>query len=113
MLSTLLSLVFVPKFWDSDDTSFFDNQLTDLSLSTAILCEISEKDLITLLSGYGFDWQDKERFADFLMTYSKNNQFDFLAKALAIYEHIQNESQIVSFGIAAKVKSMKKDAQLQ
>ncbi len=60
MLSTLLSLVFVPKFWNIEDTSLIDNQLTDLSLSTAILCEISEKDLITLLSGYGFDWEDKE-----------------------------------------------------
>lgn len=113
MLTTLLSLVFVPKFWNIEDTSLIDNQLIDLSLSTVILCEISEKDLITLLSGYGLDWEDKEKFADFLMTYSKNNQFDFLAKALAIYEHIQNESKIFSFGIAAKVKSMKKDAQLQ
>jgi hypothetical protein len=42
--------------------SLIDNQLTDLSLSNAILCEISEKDE-SFYSGYGFDWEDKERFA--------------------------------------------------
>ncbi|MBC5837883.1 hypothetical protein [Flavobacterium muglaense] len=107
MLSTLLSLVFVPKFWNIEDTSVIDNQLTDLSLSTAILCEISERDLITLLSGYGFDWEDKERFADFLMTYSKNNQFDFLAKANAIYNHIQMDSKTFSFDIFNKIAAIK------
>jgi hypothetical protein len=107
-LTTLLSLVFVPKFWNIEDMSLIDSQLTDLSLSTAILCEISEKDLITLLSGYGFDWEDKERFADFLVGYSVNNQFDFVAKALAIYEHIQLESKTFSFEIINKLAAVKK-----
>ncbi|MGO4819988.1 MULTISPECIES: hypothetical protein [unclassified Flavobacterium] len=93
MLTTLLSLVFVPKFWNIEDTSLIDDQLTEIQLSSAILQEISEKDVITLLSGYGFDWEDKERFADFLVGYSVNNQFNFGAKALAIYEHIQLESK--------------------
>ena len=106
MLTTLLSLVFVPKFWNIEDTSLIDSQLTDLSLSTAILCEISEKDFITVLSGYGFDWEDKERFADFLMTYSKNNQYDFSAKAIAVYNHIQIESKAFSFGISNKIAAI-------
>ena len=108
MLTTLLSLVFVPKSWNIEDTSAIDDQLTDLSLSTIILCEISEKDLITLLFGYGFDWEDKERFADFLVGYSVNNQFDFVAKALAIYEHIQFESKTFSFEIINKLAAVKK-----
>ncbi len=108
MLTTLLSLVFVPKLWNIEDTTLIDNQLTDIRLSSSILSEISEKDLITLLSGYGFDWEDKERFADFLMAYSKNNQFDFSAKAIAIYNHIQAESKIFSFGINAKILAVKK-----
>ena len=108
MLTTLLSLVFAPKFWDSDDTSLIDNQLTDLSLNTAILCEISEKDLITLLSGYGFDWEDKERFADFLVQYSKVISNDFYSKALSIYERIQLDSKTFSFEIATKINNLKK-----
>jgi hypothetical protein len=107
MLTTLLSLVFVPKFWNIEDTGVIDNQLTDLSLSTVILCEISEKDLITLLSGYGFDWEDKERFADFLVTFSNNIQFDFSAKAIAIYNHIQMESKTFSFDISNKLATIK------
>lgn len=103
MLTTLLSLVFVPKFWDSEDTSLIDDQLTEIQLSSAILQEISEKDLITLLSGYSFDWEDKEHFADFLVGYSVNNQFNFVVKALAIYEHIQLESKTFSFEIINKI----------
>jgi hypothetical protein len=107
MLTTLLSLVFVPKFWDIEDTSLIDNQLSDISLSTAILCEISDKDVITLLSGYGFDWEDKERFADFLTTYSRSNQFNFSVKAIAIYSHIQTESKTFSFDISNKLAIIK------
>jgi hypothetical protein len=107
MLTTLLSLVFVPKFWNIEDTGVIDNQLTDLGLSTVILCEISETDLITLLSGYGFDWEDKERFADFLVTFSNNIQFDFSAKAIAIYNHIQMESKTFSFDISNKLATIK------
>ena len=107
MLTTLLSLVFVPKFWNIDDTSLIDNQLTDISLSTDILSEISEKDLITLLSGYGLDWDDKEKFADFLLGYSVNNQFDFSAKAIAICNHIQIDSKTFSFEISNKLAKIK------
>jgi len=52
MLSTLLSLVFVPKFWNIEDTSLIDNQLTDFDLTTTILNQIEEKDLISLLDKY-------------------------------------------------------------
>jgi hypothetical protein len=103
MLTTLLSLVFVPKFWNTEDTNLIDDQLTEIQLSSAILQEISDKDLITLLSGYGFDWEDKERFADFLVDYSKDNSVDFIAKAIAIYVHIQEESKAFSFGISNKI----------
>jgi hypothetical protein len=43
MLSTLLSLVFVPKFWNVEDTSLIDNQLTHFGLTTVILDQIEEK----------------------------------------------------------------------
>lgn len=108
MLSTLLTYVFAPKIWNMEDTSLIDNQLTDIGLTTVILDEIAEKDLNTLLTGYGYDWEQKEQFADFLVGYSVGNQFDYKAKALSIYEHIQVGSKTFSFGIANKISDLKK-----
>lgn len=107
MLSTLLSLVFVPKFWNIEDTSLIDSQLTDFDLTTVIIDQIEEKDLIQLLDKYEMDWGQKEQFADFLIAYSKNNQFDFSAKAITIYEHIQLESKTFSFDIINKIAGIK------
>lgn len=103
MLSTLLSLVFVPKFWNIEDTSLIDSQLTDFDLTTVIIDQIEEKDLIQLLDKYEMDWEQKEQFADFLIAYSKNNQFDFSAKAMAVYNHIQIDSKTFSFEIINKI----------
>jgi hypothetical protein len=103
MLSTLLSLVFVPKFWNIEDTSLIDNQLTDFDLTTVIIDQIEEKDLIQLLDKYEMDWTQKEQFADFLVAYSKGSQFDYISKAVAVYEHIQLESKTFSFEIINKI----------
>jgi hypothetical protein len=107
LLSTLLSLVFVPKFWSLDDTSLIDSQLTNLDLTTAILDQIEEKDLILLLDKYELDWAQKEQFADFLMAYSKENVCNFSAKAVAIYNHIQVNSKTFSFEIFSKIATAK------
>jgi hypothetical protein len=108
MLKTLLSLVFIPKFWNIEDTSLIDNQLTDFDLTTVILDQIEENNLIQLLDKYEMDWTQKEQFADFLIGYSFNNQFDFRDKAVAIYNHIQKESKVFSFGIFNKLAALKK-----
>mgnify|MGYP003643222058 CR=1 FL=1 len=107
MLKTLLSLVFIPKFWNIEDRRLIDNQLTDFDLTTAILDQIEEKDLILLLDKYEMDWTQKEQFADFLIAYSINNQYDFLAKAIAIYNHIQIDSKTFSFEIFNKIATAK------
>jgi hypothetical protein len=107
MLSTLLSLVFVPKFWNIEDTSLIDSQLTDFDLTTVILDQIEEKDLIQLLDKYEMDWTQKEQFADFLIAYSKSNQYDFSVKAIAIYNHIQIDSKTFSFEIISKIAAIK------
>ncbi|WP_367756290.1 hypothetical protein [Flavobacterium sp. WC2430] len=107
MLSTLLSLVFVPKFWNIEDTSLIDNQLTDFDLTTVILDQIEEKDLILLLDKYEMDWTQKEQFADFLIGYSINNLFDFSGKAIAVYNHIQMDSKTFSFEIFNKIATAK------
>jgi len=111
MLSTLLSLVFVPKFWNIEETSLIDSQLTDFDLTTVILDQIEEKDLIHLLDKYEMDWTQKEQFADFLIAYSKSNQYDFLEKAITIYNHIQIDSKTFSFEIIGKIAAAKEKSQ--
>jgi hypothetical protein len=49
ILSILVSMVFVPKFWSNEDTSLIDNQVTCLDLTTTIVNQIEEKNLILLL----------------------------------------------------------------
>ena len=107
MLSTLLSLVFVPKFWNVEDTGLIDNQLTYFGLTTVILDQIEEKDLILLLDKHNMDWGQKEQVADFLIAFSKENSFDLSEKAIAIYEHIQSGSKTFSFQIFNKISSVK------
>ena len=107
VLNTLHSLVFVPKFWNIDDTSQIDNALTDFGLTTQILIEINQNDLIELLGRLHLDWQQQEQFADFMMALSIENPFDLTEKAMAIYEHIQSESKVFSFGINTKIASAK------
>lgn len=103
VLKTLLSIVFVPKFWNVEDTSLIDNQLTDFGLTTQVLIEIKQNDLIELLRRLHLDWNQQEQFADFLIAFSKGNPFDLREKAIAIYEHIQSESKTFSFGIFNKI----------
>ncbi|WP_413999792.1 hypothetical protein ACMDB5_04335 [Flavobacterium sp. W1B] len=103
VLKTLLSFVFVPKFWNIEDTSLIDNQLTDFGLTTQVLIEIEQNDLIELLRRLHLDWNQQEQFADFLIAFSKENSFNLTEKAIAIYEHIQSESKTFSFGIFNKI----------
>jgi hypothetical protein len=107
LLSTLLSLVFVPKFWNIEDISLIDSQLTDFDLTTVILDQIEEKNLIQLLDRYEMDWTQKEQFADFLIAYSESNLYDFSVKAIAIYNYIKQESKVFSFEINAKIAAVK------
>jgi hypothetical protein len=107
MLSTLLSLVFVPKFWNIEETNLIDNQLTNFDLTTVIIDQVEEKDLIQLLDKYEMDWTQKEKFADFLSAYSKSDQFNFSAKAIAIYNHIQFGSKTFSFDVSNKIAAAK------
>ena len=106
-LSTLLSLVFVPKFWNIEDISLIDCQLAHFGLTTDILNQIEEKDLISLLDKQEMDWAQKEQFGDFLIAFSKDNSFDLSDKAIAIYEHIQSGSKTFSFEIFNKIASAK------
>ena len=107
MLTTLLFMVFVPKFWTMEDISLVDNLLTNFELTVDTLKQIDEKNLILLLDKHEMDWAQKEQFADFLLAFSKENPFDLSIKSIAIYEHIQSESKTFSFEIFSKIASAK------
>jgi hypothetical protein len=111
MLSTLLSMIFVPKFRTIEDTSLIDNQLTYFDLTTTILNQIEEKDLILLLDKHEMDWIQKEQFADFMVAFSKKNPFDLIEKAIVIYEHIQSVSKTFSVEIFNKIALAKANLQ--
>ncbi|QLC66907.1 hypothetical protein LPB248_11565 [Flavobacterium sp. LPB0248] len=106
-LRTLHALIFVPKFWNAEDTTLIDEQLKSFGLSLQRTIEIPEEELILLLQRCHLDWNQQEQFADILTGLSAEKQFDFLGKALAIYQYIQQESKIFSFGINTKIASLK------
>jgi hypothetical protein len=108
VLKKLMSLVYVPKFWNLEDLLYLENELKDLAMNVESLNEFSEAELIVHLQSLHLDWNQLELFADFLIAFSKENQFDFSAKAIAIYNYIQQESKTFSFGILNKIASAKK-----
>nr|WP_315175395.1 hypothetical protein [uncultured Flavobacterium sp.] len=107
ILKVLHSLTFVPKFWNLEDLLYLENELKDLGMNIESLREFDEKELITHLERLHFDWNHFELFADFLLAFSKENQFDFQEKAIAIYDYVQQESKIFSFEIFKKLAAAK------
>jgi hypothetical protein len=107
VLKKLMSLVYVPKFWNLEDLLYLENELKDLGMNIESLGDFKEDELITHLGLLHFDWNHFELFADFLIAFSKESQFDFSQKAIAIYNYIQQESKTFSFGISNKITSAK------
>ncbi len=107
ILKVLHSLTFVPKFWNLEDLLYLENELKDLGMNVESLREFDEKELITHLERLHFDWNHFELFADFLLAFSKESQFDFQEKAIAIYDYVQQESKIFSFEIFKKLAAAK------
>ena len=107
VLKKLMSLVYVPKFWNLEDLLFLENELKDLAMNVETLTEFSEAELIVHLQRLHLDWNQLELFADFLVAFSKESQFEFLQKAIAIYNYIQAESKVFSFGILNKLAAVK------
>lgn len=107
ILKQLMSIVFVPKFWNLENLNQIEEQLNGFGLTIETLVEIESNDLIVLLDRLHLDWNQKEQFADFLLIFSKENPFDLNEKALAIYNYIQSESKSFSFGIFNKIAAVK------
>jgi hypothetical protein len=107
VLKVLMSIGFLPKFWNIEDTSLIDNELTSFGLSVESMVNLSEQDLITLLVRCHLDWNQLELFGDFLVRFSVVDNYNFSVKAIAIYEYVQQESKTFSFGIISKIASAK------
>jgi hypothetical protein len=107
ILKVLHSLTFVPKFWNLEDILLLENELKDLGMNVESLNDFDEKQLISHLERLHFDWNHFEIFADFLIAFSKESQFDFSEKAIAIYDYVQQESKVFSFEIFNKLAIVK------
>lgn len=107
ILKVLHSLTFVPKFWNLEDLLQLENELKDLGMNVESLRDFDEKGLISHLERLHLDWNQQELFADFLIAFSRESQFDFSPKAIAVYEHIQAGSKVFSFGILNKLAALK------
>ncbi|HQK39366.1 MAG TPA: hypothetical protein PLO52_04530 [Flavobacterium alvei] len=107
ILKMLHSLTFVPKFWNLEDLLHLENELKDLGMNVESLTDFSQEQLISHLERLHFDWNHFEIFADFLIAFSKESQFDFSGKAIAIYDYVQQESKVFSFGIFNKIAAVK------
>jgi hypothetical protein len=107
VLKTLRTIVFVPQPLSNIQKEAIENQLKDFGLNIETLVAYSNEELIELLLRLHFDFDHLEQFADFLMEFSKAEDYDFQDKALAIYQYIQQESKVFSFGINTKIASAK------
>ena len=107
ILKMLQSLTFVPKYWNLEDILSLENELKDLGMNVESLRDFDEKQLIFHLERLHFDWNHFEIFADFLIALSKESQFDFSGKAIAIYDYVQKKSKTFSFEIFNKTAAAK------
>jgi hypothetical protein len=107
VLKTLRSLDFVPQPLTDDNKFDIENQLKEFGLNIQTLIDYEDEELISLLVRCHLDFNHLEQFADFLMEFSKVENYNFGEKSLAIYQYIQQESNVFSFGINAKIASAK------
>ncbi|UUF15490.1 MULTISPECIES: hypothetical protein [Flavobacterium] len=107
VLKTLRSLDFVPKTVNDTEKFEVENQLKEFGLNLQTLVDYKNEELITLLIRCHLDFNQLEQFADFLIDFSKVENYDFKGKALALYQYIQQESKVFSFGINAKIAFLK------
>ena len=102
ILKKLVELLYVPNFGKAE----FDEELKSLGLTTEVLLNSSGNDLIEHLGKLNFDWENTEKFADYLVLLSDkmvSEKSNLIEKALLIYNYIQSESKIFSFGIIGKI----------
>ena len=106
VLKQLTALTFVPEGWNNDDA---DVLLQKLGLSIEALTKIDANELNHYLVRFHLDWANMEQFADVLALLSAKAGLDgFKQKAVALYNFIQQESKMMSFGIMGKISALSK-----
>ncbi len=102
ILKKLVELLYVPNFGKLE----IDEALKSLGLTTEILLSSSGTELIQHLDKLNFDWESLEQFADYLVLLSEkmvSEKSNLIEKAVLIYDYIQIESKVFSFGIFGKI----------
>ena len=102
ILKKLVELLYVPYFGKLE----IDEALKSLGLTTEILLSSSGTELIQHLDKLNFDWESLEQFADYLVLLSEkmvSEKSNLIEKAVLIYDYIQIESKVFSFGIFGKI----------
>ncbi|MWB93725.1 hypothetical protein GON26_05090 [Flavobacterium sp. GA093] len=107
VLKTLRALDFVTQPLTDGEKFEIENLLKEFALNIESLVDYNNEELINLLVRCHLDFNHLEQFADFLMAFSKVENYDFEDNALAIYQYIQKENVIFSFGINTKIASAK------
>ena len=105
VLKQLTALTFVPEGWNNADA---DVLLQKLGLSIDALTKIDANELNHYLVRFHLDWANMEQFADVLALLSANAGLEgFKQKAVSLYNFIQQESKMMSFGIMGKISKLK------
>ena len=102
ILKKLVELLYVPNFGKLE----IDEALKSLGLTTEILLSSSGTELIQHLDKLNFDWESLEQFADYLVLLSEkmaSEKSNLIEKTVLIYDYIQIESKVFSFGIFGKI----------
>ncbi len=105
ILKKLNELMYVPEF----DQHEIENQLKFLGLNLETLVNFSSEKLVLHLEKFHFDWENAESFADLLVDFSEKipeNKSNLKQKSVALYEYIQRESKVFSFGIIEKLNKI-------
>ena len=106
ILKKLVELLYVPNFGKAE----IDEELKSLGLTTEVLLNSSGTELIEHLGKLNFDWENTEKFADYLVLLSDkmvSEKSNLIEKALLIYNYIQSESKTFSFEIFGKIANTK------
>jgi hypothetical protein len=106
VLKKLTEPVYVPDF----GTIEIDEHLKSFGLTTDLLLHFSGTELVEHLEKLHFDWEQMEKFADFLVLLSEklvSEKSHLLEKALLIYNYIQDESKTFLFEIFGKIGVVK------
>ncbi|CAM4131922.1 hypothetical protein FLAN108750_12035 [Flavobacterium antarcticum] len=102
ILKKLVELLYVLNFGKAE----IDEELKSLGLTTEVLLNSSGTELIEHLGKLNFDWENTEKFADYLVLLSDkmvSEKQNLIEKALLIYNYIQSESKTFSFDIFGKI----------